>query len=84
MCEIEYSFVDPPLSVASFHMYILDGSLNMIVTPSVRDQCRGLESRVMADFLEDDESDYGEHRFGHQEWDKLEENFVNVGQVPCF
>ena len=34
----------------------------------------------MADLLEDDDpSELAEHRFGYQEWDKLEENFVNVG-----
>jgi hypothetical protein len=34
----------------------------------------------MADLLEDDDpSDLAEHRFGYQEWDKLEENFTNVG-----
>lgn len=33
----------------------------------------------MADFLEDDDSsEMADHRFGYQEWDKLEENFVNV------
>jgi hypothetical protein len=33
----------------------------------------------MADFLEDDEPpSISDHRFGNQEWDKLEENFVNV------
>lgn len=33
----------------------------------------------MADFLEDDDpSDLAEHRFGQQEWDRLEESFVNV------
>lgn len=33
----------------------------------------------MADFLEDDDpSEMAEHRFGQQEWDKLEETFVNV------
>ncbi|KAF8323680.1 hypothetical protein DL93DRAFT_2151020 [Clavulina sp. PMI_390] len=34
----------------------------------------------MADFLEDDEScPMNEHRFGHQEWDRLEETFINAG-----
>jgi len=33
----------------------------------------------MADMLEDDGSDGQEHQFGHQEWDKLEENFINAG-----
>jgi len=34
----------------------------------------------MADVLEDDDpSELSEHRFGYQEWDKLEENFMNVG-----
>lgn len=33
----------------------------------------------MADFLEDDDSSAtADHRFGYQEWDRLEENFVNV------
>lgn len=37
----------------------------------------------MADFLEDDDpSDVADHRFGNQEWDKLEENFMNVS-VLC-
>jgi hypothetical protein len=35
---------------------------------------------IMADLLEDnDPSELAEHRFGHQEWDKIEENFINVG-----
>jgi len=34
----------------------------------------------MADVLEDDDpSELAEHRFGYQEWDKLEENFMNSG-----
>ena len=32
----------------------------------------------MADVLEDDDGAVSEHHFGRQEWDRLEDNFINV------
>jgi len=33
----------------------------------------------MADVLEDDDNTVPEHHFGRQEWDRLEDNFINAG-----
>jgi hypothetical protein len=42
----------------------------------------------MADVLEDDDNTVPEHHFGRQEWDRLEDNFINVRlkntQNPCY